>query len=844
MNRSEHKHLCPIVCIGGAAGSLAALQPLLRSLPLKLGFAYVVVVHLDADGHSTLSRTLSGWTSLPVLPARAGDAPQRDKVYVQLADDILTLGDGCFLTRPRSAPGPEPGTDTIDIFLESLAANSGAQALAVILSGPGSDGAAGSAQIKRADGIVLAQEPSTARHADMPRSVISIGAADYVLRPAAIAAQLARIAAIRLDTESAALNLSSMRALDAILGAMQGQMRTNFDAYRPTPLIHRLRMRMEERGAASLQDYQALLDKEPGELDTLVHGVPFHVTQFFRDPLAWDELQQFADTLLISRKSGLRAWVTACSTGEEAYSLAMMLTERAEAHGLEPSFRVFATDMSPQLVARAGKGVFSQHSVENVTPERLARFFYRSGKDYRAKRSLREHLVFAEQDLLLDPPLRGFDIVTCRNLLIYLTPQAGNAVMDSLAMALNDDGVLFLGKDEGSFNAHGLDALRYRSAIYRKSLAATACGPAEEDEAARPPEHWSQELQASDDAIAALCEKTLALDHSRNDALRLANTALQQVNGILRKTVHELEMQREILGSGAVITLFLDQALRVRWFTPAVTEVFPLVPRDMGRPLTHLRPRFHDPALFDDVQNVMETNSPREMEVHHKDGRWFIRSVRPHLGTSTGDAGVAITFADITRRKIAEAELQESQACLADQNVAFRAAMNGAPLAAALTPLVRTAVAHLGKNVRCAFYLTDPAGRELFYVTGMGEAYSRCVDGFKVGPDSLACGLAVHTGKPVITPDVLDEAGWREWTWLAKDFAFRGCWSFPIETASGKVVGTLAVYHSKPRAADEKDLRLAAMVTSAAAIIISRYGMHENGSGAQRSVSLSAGFSP
>jgi two-component system, chemotaxis family, CheB/CheR fusion protein len=269
------------------------------------------------------------------------------------------------------------------------------------------------------------------------------------------------------------------------------------------------------------------------------------------------------------------------------------------------------------------------------------------------------------------------------------------------------------------------------------------------------------------------------------------------------------------------MTLFLDQGLKLRWFTPAVRSVIPLTQGDVGRLVTDLVPRFTDREFFRDIHDVLNAAGLREAVVRADDDRRYLRKIYPHVAESGKIAGVAITFADITEREQAELALRRNQAWLSAQKEAFQAAMNGASLRESLGTLIGALVAQAPDDRRCAFYIAD--GQVLRHVVGMPDSYAQCVDGFMISPESLACGLAVATGKPVITHDVLDEPRWQPWSWLAHQFHYRGCWSFPVETSEGNLVGSLAMYFEHPHAPSPVDLELAAAFTHTAGIIIWRH---------------------
>jgi chemotaxis methyl-accepting protein methylase len=779
---------------------------------------------------------MTRWTSMPVHAADDGITPERGHVYLANPDHVLTLEGGVLRSRPADAGSRRPAIDTIDAFFESLAADRGRRAVGVVLSGTGSDGTAGSRRIKEAGGTVLVQDPLTAAHEGMPRAAIAGNVADYILSVDRMASQIVLCASpshVPPDTpvDSTGEIAAILEEIGELLRAQRG---FELAGRKAPPLLWRIQQRMDLRLATTFEDYIALLRDDPGEVEELIRGFAVHVTEFFRDPEAWEVLSRDVLAPLVAAPvegRPIRAWTQACASGEEAYSVAMLLAEQAEAASAPVDFQIFATDASHEILARASRGVFSEKAIRGVSPERRARFFYAADGAWRVKRSLREKMVFAPHDMLSDPPFSGLDLVTCRNLLIYLDGDAAKRVISQLHRCLRPGGCLFLGRSEMLTRVHrGFEAVSPRWHIYRKVDAASALETRHAaaaapslpiDDESTEPAHvaWREAVRISHEELEASREELQVL----NEELRASNEQLNVSNDELQAKVAELEMQHRVLSSGAVMTLFLDEELRVRWFTPAVSEIFPLVPHDVGRPIVDFVQRLDDETFEDDVRRVMQAGPPLEAELRSPDGRWFLRRIHPYLSETAEAKGAAITFTDITRRKAAEDALRESQAWLAGQKEAFQAAMYGAPLEASLGILIRTAVEQMGDGVRCGVYLADPGGTELFHVTGMPDAYRRCVDGFKIGPDSLACGLAVYTGRPVITPDVTVEPLWKDWLWLAKDFEFRGCWSFPVETSEGKVVGTFAMYHEEPRTPTARDLELGDMLARAAAIIISRH---------------------
>jgi two-component system CheB/CheR fusion protein len=961
----------PVVGVGVSAGGIAALRTLLQALPSESPLAVVVIQDLTPGQPNHLPDLLRQWTSLTVCGASDGEPPERACIHVAGVDAGLALEGGVFRATALEGGASASASGAIDTFFESLARERGAHAIGVVLSGLGSDGLAGASHIRGAGGVVLVQEPSTAINDRKLRAIIERGSANYVLPVGQIAEQLVRCASPFHVAQTPCVRTGRPTdGLDDIIDLIRQQVGFDLGGYKATPLIWRIQQRLDARRVRSLDDYADLLRDDPAELEGLMRLVPFHVTGFFRDSDAWDVLARDVLERVVGERNGdepIRVWTPACATGEEAYSVAMLLSEQTGRAGIAREFQVFGTDASSEVVVRAARGVFSERALAGVDPERRARFFYGVDGVHRVKRSLRAHLVFARHDLLADPPFGALDLVTCRNLLIYLEPETVNRVLATLHGALRSGGYLFLGNSESLLrHQRGFEPVSARWHIYRKvgdaaefrlktplrlrgsrqALAVPATAhraaveafdlpsvltdgefqmlrvhgdtrgilripsgpptqnlldlvepelamalkgalnkaltvrdsillgglrdrqrgdyslnvrvtPLEADEkcgaprvlvsfiraqdrvrtgrtAARarhdldaPDEGESNEsARVSEEELDASREELVALNEelsASNQQLHTANDDLNHANADLERTIAELDLQRRVLGSGAVMTLFLDPELRVRWFTPAVNELFPLTPADIGRPITDIAQKFENESFVGDVRAVMLNGEPREAEVQNAAERCFLRRIRPHLSSEETNDGVAVTFTDITERKRIEEALRQREAWVRGQREALEAALDGEPLQTSLAALVRTAVTWLGEDSRAAFYLSNAAGTTLHHIVGMPLAYAEAVDGFKIGPESLACGLATHSGIPVITPDVTKEPRWVPWLSMAQKFDYRGCWSFPLHTTAGNFVGTLALYFRKPREATPLDLEFAQLVTQTAAIIVARH---------------------
>lgn len=374
-------------------------------------------------------------------------------LYVTRPGRTLVISEGKFhlgalLARPMN-------NRPIDDFFKSLAEEQRERAIAIVLSGMGSNGAAGAQAIKAVGGLCIAQEPDSAQFPSMPRHLIDAGYADYILRPADIPEVLLAYAghpyAQGEREEKADLAKRDQQHLREILAILRTRTRQDFSGYKKPTILRRVQRRMGINRLTRLSEYAKLLRQSPSEVSALADDLLIHVTGFFRDADAWETLRrQIIVSLIGSREpdSSIRCWVTACSSGEEAYSLAMLLVEETEHINKTLDIKVFATDTAERTITNARNGVYPGGIEAEITPDRLARFFQREDAMYRVRQELRERVVFAPQNLLQDPPFSKLDIISCRNLLIYLEPEIQQRVLTLLHFGLREGGTLFLGTSE------------------------------------------------------------------------------------------------------------------------------------------------------------------------------------------------------------------------------------------------------------------------------------------------------------------------------------------------------------------------------------------------------------
>src|SRR5271165_7289784 len=469
-----------VVGVGASARGLEALSDLLANLPEKTGMAVVVVQHLDPQHESKLSNLLSRVTHLPVVEATQDLAVQSDHVYVIPKNTTMTIAQGVLHLAPR---GGVRGTNLpIDLFLKSLAEDRQSAAIGVILSGTGSDGTLGMEEIKAAGGITFAQDESSAKYPGMPQSAAGSGCVDLVLPPDQIARELMRISqhsyvapdqAAQAGTGPSAEDDVHFRKILAILRAA---FRVDFSAYRETTVRRRILRRMVLHTKVNLAEYIEYLRKDPPEVEALYQDILINVTSFFREPQTFEVLKESVFPEILKTKSQdtpIRVWVPGCSTGQEAYSLAIALVEFLEQQPVRPPIQIFATDLGETVsLVKAREGVYPENIEAEVSPERLRRFFTKEQETYRISKSIRDMCAFAKQNVTADPPFSHLDLISCRNVLIYLTPVVQKRVIPTFHYALNPSGFLLLGASEtvGSFaGLFGVVDPKFR--IYAKKAA-------------------------------------------------------------------------------------------------------------------------------------------------------------------------------------------------------------------------------------------------------------------------------------------------------------------------------------------------------------------------------------
>lgn len=495
----------PIVGIGASAGGIQALMRLLQGMPADGGMAFVAVLHISPNHASHVDEVLQRSISMPVVQVFGTTPIEKNTVYLISPSNDLSLADGCLHVVPSDPVRRKPVA--IDLFFRSLADAHRARSISIILSGMGSDGSMGIARIKEQNGINIVQDPTDAEFDEMPRNALATGFVDIVLSVERMPARLIELRdnaramkmlyavdelpsndpdvehGIEQRIEPAVSTIDDdSDVLQALLTILRIRTGHDFRHYKRGTVMRRIERRLQVNGVADLAGYKRFIETHPEETTALLKDMLIGVTNFFRDRKSFDAFEQRVVANLFTRRSPddpVRAWSAGCSTGEEPYSLAMLLIEHGPVEGKFPLIQVFATDVDASAIDTARAGMYAGSIVADVSPERLRRFFVKPGGSFQVSKELRQKVVFAVHNILSDPPFSGMDLISCRNLLIYLDRTVQRQVLETFHFALRPGGFLFLGAAESTDIASDLfEQVDKRNRIYQsKRIGARAMPP-------------------------------------------------------------------------------------------------------------------------------------------------------------------------------------------------------------------------------------------------------------------------------------------------------------------------------------------------------------------------------
>jgi two-component system, chemotaxis family, CheB/CheR fusion protein len=472
-----------IVAIGASAGGLEAFTELVKALPANTGMAFVLVQHLDPTHHSMLTELVSKSTSMSVSEVKNGMKVKANHVYVIPPNCMMTIANRVLQLNPRD--DVYATRMTVDHFMRSLAEDQGGRSVGVILSGSGTDGTLGLGEIQAQGGVTFAQDETTARHDGMPRSAIAAGTVDFVLPPKEIARELVRIAANRFvlppDREEAEQEQEQAPephpAIHTIFQLLRKSSGVDFTYYRHTTIRRRIQRRMVVHKIETLDDYVKYLQQNPAEVKALYQDMLINVTSFFRNSTVFDSLKSLVYPAIVKnrpRDTTIRVWAPGCASGEETYSLAITVLEFLGDRASEIPVQLFGTDVNEASIIKARTGMYPENIQGDVSPERLRRYFSKTETGYRVSKTIRDMCIFAQHNVLYDPPFSQLDLICCRNVLIYLEPMLQKKIVSLFHYALRPTGFLTLGISEGVGSSTNLFSLVDRpSKIFVKKAIAS-----------------------------------------------------------------------------------------------------------------------------------------------------------------------------------------------------------------------------------------------------------------------------------------------------------------------------------------------------------------------------------
>ena len=846
----------PVVGLGASAGGLGALKQFLELMPKKSGLAFVVILHLSPKHESVADKVLQTSTRMPVRQVTEPTPLEPNHVYVISPNQDLTMSDGYLSV--AEAERPRGHHVAIDLFFRTLADTHQDKAVGIVLSGTGADGAVGIARVKEQGGVTFVQSPDDAEYDDMPRNAIASGQVDFVLPVADIPNKLVEwwtnARKIKLpkpvDADAPILqsppdaSAAAERALREILDLLAVRSGHDFRYYKRATVLRRIERRMQVNVVRDLPSYREFLKEHPEETHALLDDMLIGVTNFFRDRESFEALEREVIPHIMhgGRGEQARVWVPGCATGEEAYSIAMLLAEYADTLNAPPSFQLFASDIDEPAIAFGRAGVYPESIITDVPPTRLRQFFGKEQHRYRINKTIRDRVLFALHNVLRDPPFSRIDLVSCRNLLIYLDRDVQTRLLEMFHFALRPGGYLFLGSSESAdvagshfevvdkkhriFRARAqARSTRQIASVLPLQAAASPTSVENADVAPRrgfsfadvhqrvleyyaPPSvvvdresnivHLSEhagrflrfaggepsrnlvaaadpalrtELRSTlfqamhsnkstearvkieqdgkparfvniiarpfrdaeagaefvlvlfdevEDALGANLENapadmqktgvllnmeeelqrtrerlqtTIEQYEASNEELKASNEELQAINEELRSASEELETSKEelqsvneelttvnyelktkveetakvnddlhnFIASTDIATVFVNQGLRIKRFTPRATDIFNIIPGDIGRSLLDITGRLDYPQLTEDATAAFESLRVIEREVRSGDGRWYSVRVLPYRTAENHIDGAVLTFFDITGLRRAEERISASE---------------------------------------------------------------------------------------------------------------------------------------------------------------------------------------
>ena len=852
MSESSNKEIY-IAAVGASAGGLEALNKFFENISDDPGLAFVVIQHLSPDHESHMVNLLSKKTNMKVLEIKDGTKIEKNNVYlIPPKKNIKIIGEQLFLYEPGERDKRYLNLP-IDIFFKPLAEEKGSKAISIILSGTGSDGARGVRAIKEHNGMVMVQKKDTAKFNGMPSNAIATGIVDYILAPEKMGDRLLKYVQHPYlnDQTKNVVDKSSEKDenyLSKTLSLIKEHKGIDFFQYKDNTVIRRIERRMIINQIDKLEHYYNFLEKSKFELNTLSRELLIGVTNFFRDEEAFEKIKNKIIPELIKAKensSEIRIWTAGCSTGEEVYSLAILFMEYLEKHRGNYKVKIFATDIQEEVLRKASIGKYPGSIVADVSAERLSRFFVKEGKMYKINKTIRDMVIFSRHNLISDPPFHKIDLISCRNLLIYLKAGIQQKIISNFKFSLNDQGYLFLGSSEslgdmfsnfkvldsrwnifqckncssslknvsnhnvnnvdisstssnlnstqnitskrsrrskfedkisqallkdqisdtavidennslihlvGSINDYlifpenkvslniidmcpnGLDQAlsiainkvkRDKEEVVYKGIEFNKGGKKrvidlyltplfiEEDERElisirflknskklerdlevrgsiieyNEDEHARQrirdleqeleytrenlqatieELETSNEELQATNEELMASNQqlqSTNEELESVNEELLTVNSEHQQKIEELTRLNNdmdnLLESTNIGTVFLDDELQVRKFTPVAQRIINLKDRDCGRPLKDISTDINYDNLYEDTKKVLETGNKIEEKILSNNNDWYLMKILPYKTRENNNSGIVITFININNLQQSNQELQK-----------------------------------------------------------------------------------------------------------------------------------------------------------------------------------------